>query len=29
MPAEIIHLVLVDRLSAETALSSTLGQEKM
>jgi len=29
MPVEIIHLVLVDQLYAETVLSSTLGQEKM
>lgn len=29
MPVEIIHLVLVDRLSAEIVLSSTLHQKKM
>ena len=29
MPVEIIHLALVDRLSAETVLSSTFDQEKM
>lgn len=28
MPVEIIHLALVDGLSAETVLSSTLDQEK-